>query len=75
MALRLFKLEERIFVDSKSVLKAFVNMKLDNPSVIDLVMLHHEVVRNNIVIFCWITSHTGIAGNEKADKAAKEALI
>ena len=63
-----------IFVDSKSVLEAFENMKLDNPSIFDLVMLHHEVSENNIVIFCWIPSHIGIAGNEKADKAAKEAL-
>ena len=24
--------------------------------------------------FCWVTSHTGIKGNEKADSAAKSAL-
>ena len=25
-------------------------------------------------IFCWVPSHTGIRGNEKADSAAKSAL-
>ena len=42
-------------------------MKLDNPSIFDLVMLYHEVVKSNIVIFFWIPRHIGKDGNEKAD--------
>ena len=26
------------------------------------------------IVFCWVPSHTGIQGNEKADSAAKSAL-
>ena len=77
MALRSIQISQKkefIFVDSKSVLEASENMKLDNPNIFDIVMLHHEVVRSNIVIFCWIPSHIGIAGNEKADEAAKETV-
>ena len=29
---------------------------------------------DNKDIFCWVPSHTGIVGNEKADSAAKSAL-
>ena len=31
-------------------------------------------VDNKDIIFCWVPSHTGIRGNEKADSAAKSAL-
>ena len=26
------------------------------------------------IVFCWVPSHTGIKGNEKADSAAKSAF-
>ena len=29
---------------------------------------------NKDIMFCWVPSHTGIGGNEKADSAAKTAL-
>ena len=72
MALRFipisYKKEFFICIDSKSVSKAFQNMKLNNASMYDLVMLHHEVAKN-ITISCWIPIHIGIAKNEKTDNA------
>jgi len=35
---------------------------------------HHLHSNNYDVVFCWIPSHIGITGNEKADQAAKSAL-
>ena len=29
---------------------------------------------NKDIIFCWVPSHTGIGGNDKADSAAKKVL-
>ena len=38
-------------------------------------MIYQEPAENNIVIFFWIASDIGIAGNEKkTDKAAQKAL-
>ena len=50
-------------------------MKLEHP-------LIGMVIRNCVflniakkdIVFCWVPSHTGIKGNEKADLAAKSAL-
>jgi len=36
--------------------------------------IHHLHSNNYDVVFCWIPSHIGIAGNEKADQAAKSVL-
>ena len=63
-----------IFSDSKSVLQALLS-KWEHPSVICimrfLVALH---TKHKSVVFCWLPSHMGIIGNEKADVAAKDAL-
>ena len=36
-----------------------------------LVFLH---TIHKTIIFCWLSSHMGISGNERADSAAKAAL-
>ena len=63
-----------IFSDSKSVLQAILS-KWEHPTikiVMEYLHLIHSVDKE--VVFCWIPSHMGIQGNERADKAAKEAL-
>ena len=37
-------------------------------------MKHNELAELNNIIFCWLPSHIGIKGNEKADIAAKSAF-
>ena len=64
-----------VFTDSLSCLQALQHMKLEHP-------LNGMVIRKCVllniakkdIVFCWIPSHTGIKGNEKADSAAKSAL-
>ena len=50
-------------------------MKLEHPLI---GMVIRKCVSLNIaqkdIVFCWVPSHTGIKGNEKADSAAKSAL-
>ena len=50
-------------------------MKLEHPLI---GMVIRKCVFLNIakkdIVFCWVPSHTGIKGNEKADLAAKPAL-
>ena len=64
------KKEFVIVIDFKSVLQAFEIMILE----ISLVMLHHDLTTNSVVI-CWILSHIGIVENEKTDMAIWETLI
>ena len=63
-----------IFSDSLSVLQSINNCKLDNPLVQDILLRFHNM-RSKHIILCWLPSHTGIKGNEKADIAAKSALL
>ena len=37
-------------------------------------MKHNDLAELNNIVFCWLPSHVGIKGNEKADIAAKSAL-
>ena len=63
-----------VFGDSKSALQALLS-KWYHPTVQTimrfLVFLHTV---HKTVIFCWLPSHMGISGNERADSAAKAAL-
>ena len=64
-----------VFTDSLSCLRALHHMKLEHP-LIGMVIrkcLFLNIAKKDIV-FCWVPSHTGIKGNEKADSAAKSAL-
>ena len=63
-----------IFTDSLSAMQALDNQKTDNPLTTKLLDKLSDICENDDVVFCWLPSHTGIRGNEEADKAAKEAL-
>ena len=63
-----------IFSDSLSVLQALNNSSSKNPQIQQLLLKHHEIASSKTIIYCWIPSHIGIYGNEKADKKAKESL-
>ena len=64
-----------IFTDSLSCLQALLYMKLEHPligmAIRKCVFLN---IANKNIILCWVPSHVGIKGNEKADAAAKSAL-
>ena len=64
-----------VFTDSLSCLQALHHMKLEHPLI---GMVIRKCVFLNIakkdIVFCWVPSHTGIRGNEKADSAAKSGL-
>ena len=64
-----------VFTDSLSCLQALHHIKLEHPLI---GMVIRKCIFLNIakkdIVFCWVTSHTGIRGNEKADSAAKSAL-
>ena len=64
-----------IFTDSLSVMEALEGEKTDNPLVVGLLGKLSALCERADIVFCWLPSHIGIAGNEEADKAAKDALL
>ena len=66
-----------IFTDSLSCLQAllYMKLKLEHPligmAIRKCVFLN---IANKNIILCWVPSHVGIRGNEKADSAAKSVL-
>ena len=63
-----------IFSDSLSVLQSLKNRNLSNPLIQQLLLKHHNLSSSINIVFCWLPSHIGIQGNEKADIAAKHSL-
>lgn len=65
-----------IFSDSMSSLEALNGFELELDLVQKIIKDYNTHLTNNgkTITFCWITSHVNIAGNEKADAAAKSAL-
>ena len=62
-----------IFLDSLSVLLSLRNKKLENPLIIKLMNRLDLMSNSKGIMICWIPSHIGVRGNEKADSAAKSA--
>ena len=68
-------LKVTVYSDSRSSLQALAKFNSDNILIQDIQELVHELSDNNVkVTFCWVPSHIGIPGNEKADELAKLAL-
>ena len=63
-----------IHLDSISVLQSLKYIKLENPLIIKIFNKLNSLIHTKKVIFCWIPSHIGIQGNEKADSLAKAVI-
>ena len=64
-----------IYTDSLSSLMALQGSNHKHPYIVQLLETQFKLnTLGKQVIFAWIPSHTGIQGNEKADRLAKEAL-
>ena len=64
-----------IFCDSKSVLESIANQESKNPIMLEILDSLQDLKHNEIIVeFCWVPSHIGIIGNERADLLAKAGL-
>ena len=49
-------------------------LKQENPLITKLLSRLDLMSRHKEIVMCWIPSHIGVRGNERADSAAKAAL-
>lgn len=63
-----------IFYDSKSALQSLLCFSPKNPLILELIQFFNRLSRRNHIVCCWLPSHIGIEGNERADYEAKRAL-
>ena len=59
-----------IHSDSISVLQSLKYTKLENPLIVKIFNKLNSLIHSKKVIFCWIPSHIGIQGNDKANSLA-----
>ena len=63
------------FSDSLSSLQAIASFNIDNDLVQKFIKEYSvQTKQGKTIALCWIPSHVGIPGNEKADSAAKDGL-
>ena len=59
----------------KSGLQSLSSSQIDNSLVLDILRSYTELtLRGKSIVLCWIPSHVGIKGNDKADTVAKAAI-
>ena len=57
-----------------SVFQSLKYTKLENPLIVKVFNKLNSLIHSKKVIFCWIPSHIGIQGHDKADSLAKAAI-
>ena len=63
-----------IYSDSKGALQSIQQYDPVNPLTLNIQceINSHKYRLGNTILFCWVPAHCNIAGNEHADKAAKQ---